>query len=132
MSEAAKPEIGSLFHFDLAVPNAEEIRDFYSAVIGWDSEPLSMGDYDDYVMKTPDGKWVSGICHQRGENADWPSGWLVYIAVVDLDRSLATCLERGGRQLSAIRGEAGGDRFVVIQDPAGAYLALSQSARTES
>ena len=49
MSENDKPEIGSLSWFDLTVPNAEEVRDFYGKVIGWQHEPVSMADgkYDD-------------------------------------------------------------------------------------
>ena len=37
MSEQQKPEVGSLSWFDLTVPNAEEVNDFYSKVIGWKS-----------------------------------------------------------------------------------------------
>jgi hypothetical protein len=36
MSEGSpRPEVGTLYHFDLTVPNADEVRDFYSAVVGW-------------------------------------------------------------------------------------------------
>ncbi len=134
MSEGtAKPKVGTLYHFDLTVPNADEVRDFYAAVVGWVAEPLSMGDYDDYVMKAADGEtWVSGVCHKRGENANLPSQWLLYITVADLEASLAACVERGGSQISDIKGEVGGDRYVIIQDPAGAFMALSQPGTSGS
>ena len=47
---------------DLTVDNAEVVRDFYSEVVGWKTMPLDMGDYDDYVMLTPEGQaGVAGV-----------------------------------------------------------------------
>lgn len=51
MSNKEKPEIGSITWFDLTVPDAEKVKDFYSpdfVGIGWKAVPLSMGDYNDY------------------------------------------------------------------------------------
>ncbi len=47
------PPIGSVVWRDLTVPNADAVRKFYSAVVGWASSPQSMGDYDDYNMQIP-------------------------------------------------------------------------------
>lgn len=64
-----KAEIGTITWIDLTIPNAEEIRDFYSRVVRWKPEPLSMGEYDDFVMITPETKTaVAGVCHSRGGN----------------------------------------------------------------
>lgn len=38
----SKPDIGSLGWTDLTVPDAERIRDFYQAVVGWRAEPVDM------------------------------------------------------------------------------------------
>ena len=38
-----KPETGSMAWIDLTVKNAETVRDFYSAVVGWTSEEVDMG-----------------------------------------------------------------------------------------
>jgi len=43
MSEQQKPEIGSLGWFDLTVPDAEKVRDFYSKVIGWLNQVRALG-----------------------------------------------------------------------------------------
>ncbi len=47
-----KPEIGIIGWTDLTIVYAEEIRDFYSKVVGWKPQPrsISIGQYDDYVM----------------------------------------------------------------------------------
>ena len=130
MSDAPKP-LGSIAGFDLTVPDADGIRDFYTAVVGWTPDPLDMGGYADYFMKSPEtGDPVAGICHARGVNADLPPQWLVYITVADLDASVARCVEIGGSQVTAIKGEPGDDfRYCVIKDPAGAILALMQAPR---
>lgn len=122
MSENPTGKIGWL---DLTVDQAESIRDFYQQVVGWKSEDVSMGDYSDFNM-TSNGEAVAGICHARGANANQPAQWMVYITVADLDQSTATCIEMGGQILVPAR-EAGGGRFAVIQDPAGACMALWES-----
>ena len=109
---------------DLTVGNAEQVRDFYSAVAGWQSQPLSMGEYDDYVMLSPDGESaVGGVCHARGVNANIPPVWMVYINVEDLDSSVESVTKLGGeivdgpRELGrgSVRGDSrsgGGDLWV--------------------
>lgn len=121
---------GTIVWFDLSIPNATQVRNFYASVIGWTPEPLSMGEYDDYVMKAPSsGDGVAGVCHAAGENADLPPQWLAYIAVDDLDTSLERCVAGGGVIMSAVKGSEEHGRYCVIRDPAGAVLALMQMAR---
>ncbi len=132
MAENQAPEIGTRIGFDLTVPNAEEVRDFYASVLGWTVEPLSMGDYDDYFMKNPgNGEVVAGVCHARGQNADLPAQWLTYFVVAELDASLRQCEESGGRIVSAIKGGPGEPRYCVIQDPAGAFMALMEFPKSD-
>lgn len=123
------PEPGTIAWVDLTVPNADEVRDFYTAVVGWESEDLSMGDYADYVMRPPGGEAVSGVCHARGVNANLPPQWLVYLTVTDLDASLARCLEKGGRIRVEPFSMGSWGRTAVIEDPAGAVAALIQPPR---
>lgn len=59
---ADSSEIGKIGWIDTTVDDAPGLRDFYAAVVGWDSEEVSMGDYSDYVMKLPEsGDGVSGL-----------------------------------------------------------------------
>lgn len=119
-------QVGRIGWTDLTVDDADGIRDFYAAVVGWKPAGVSMGDYSDYNMTMPgSGVPAAGICHARGENANLPPTWLVYIVVEDLDASVAACEANGGKVLAAPRGLAGG-RFCVIEDPAGAVAALYQ------
>ncbi|MBB4635243.1 VOC family protein [Longimicrobium terrae] len=127
MSDQQTPAPGTVSWFDLTVDDASAVRDFYANVAGWTPSPLTMKEgYDDYVMMTPGGAAVAGVCHARGANAELPPQWLMYINVVDLDASLEACAAQGGSVISGPRSGGGTVRYAVIRDPAGAAVALFQ------
>ena len=124
----SKPALGSISWRDLTVGNAEEVSRFYQAVVGWTAEPLDMGGYSDFCMNVPGtAETVAGICHARGENADLPPQWLIYITVGDLQKSLEQCKSLGGKVIAGPRETSQG-KLAVIKDPAGAVAALFQSS----
>ncbi len=124
MSETQDAPIGAVVWRDLTVDNAEEVRDFYCDVVGWQFEPVAMGAYSDFnMMPASGGEGVAGICHARGQNAKLPPQWLIYLTVADVDKSAARCLELGGKVIDGPRA-MGRQRVCVIQDPAGAVAAL--------
>jgi predicted enzyme related to lactoylglutathione lyase len=130
MSDINKHEAGAITWTDLTVLNAEEIKTFYSEVIGWKSEAVSMGDYNDFNMNLPaSGNTIAGICHKRGANAELPAQWLVYLTVADVDKSAKRCVELGGKVLTGPKDMGGYGRVCVIQDPAGAVAALFEPAK---
>lgn len=117
--------IGAVSWRDLTVANADEVGQFYAAVTGWELEPLSMGEYDDYLMKSPVTKEpVAGVCHSRGVNQHLPPQWLMYITVENLEESLQKVTELGGKVLGEKRSMGKAGFYALIQDPAGAYVML--------
>jgi uncharacterized protein len=123
-------KIGTVGWMDLTVDDASSVRDFYAAVVGWQPQEISVGDYADYCMAPPRGNRVdnppvAGICHRRGANADVPPVWLVYVIVADIAASLQQVEARGGKVLSQTRSSSGG-HYAIIEDPAGAVCALYQ------
>jgi uncharacterized protein len=115
---------GTIVWQDLTVGPAEEIRDFYQQVIGWEARDHDMGEYVDYdIVAQSTGAVVTGICHARDTNANVPPAWLLYFAVEDVEASAAKCVELGGTILDGPR-DMGGGGFCVIRDPAGAICAL--------
>jgi predicted enzyme related to lactoylglutathione lyase len=125
-------EPGSIAWVDLTIPDAPRVRDFYAAVTGWAPTAVPMGDYCDYAMHPPgNDKPVAGVCHARGDNADLPPQWLIYITVANLDQSLQRCRELGGSVLVGPKSMGSYGRLAVIQDPAGAVTALMEPAASK-
>lgn len=116
---------GKIFWQDLTVDNAEQVKDFYCAVVGWTFENVNQGDYNDYNIIDPksNNEVVAGVCHKRGAIKDLPSQWLNYVMVDDMEASLEKCTSLGGKIIDGPKA-MGKSTFAVIQDPAGAYLAL--------
>lgn len=117
-------EIGEIVWVDLTIPNADKVQEFYLSVTGWEADEFKVGDYSDYVITTPHNKQtVAGICHARGNNADLPPHWLIYIKVRSLEASLDAARRNGGEILAGPK-QIGGARFCVLRDPAGAVFAV--------
>jgi predicted enzyme related to lactoylglutathione lyase len=90
--------VGEIVWVDLTIPDADNVRDFYESVVGWHSSDFDMGGYKDYVVATPGKKdTVAGIVHARGENADLPPHWIIYIKVKDLQASTDAARRKGGK-----------------------------------
>ena len=125
MAESNQGRVGWV---DLTVDRADTVRDFYSAVLGWEAEGLEMGGYDDYVM-TPSGsdEPAAGVCHRKGANADLPPQWIVYFTVDDVEAAVQAALRRGG---TLVRQQTDAS-FALIRDPAGAIFALSAGETEE-
>ena len=123
-NEAKPSKIGRIEWMDLTVQDATNIRKFYTSVVGWTSSEVDMGHYSDFNINLPDtGDTIAGVCHAKGSNANLPSQWLVYVRVESVKDSAEQCKKLGGTLLEGPR-RMGGSNFCVIQDPAGAVMAL--------
>src|SRR5688572_6179343 len=121
-------EPGRIGWIDLTVPDAQPLRDFYAAVTGWRPEPVDMGGYNDFTMLAPEiDDAIAGICNAQGMNANLPPVWLLYIVVADLGQSLERCRSMGGTVIGEPRGDAASGQFAIIEDPAGAFVALVEA-----
>ena len=99
-----KSNIGVIEWHDLTVENAEQVKDFYTRVVGWDSSPASMGDYDDYNINLPGTEeTLAGICHARGGNSGLPAQWMIYVRVESVSASAEQCLQLGGQVIEGPR-----------------------------
>ena len=126
---ARNPDIGKIGWIDITVDDASGLKDFYTKVVGWKPDDVSMGEYNDFNMTTPEsGEPAAGICHARGSNAELPAQWMIYIVVEDAAKSADVCTENGGKVLVGPRS-MGGASVCVIEDPSGAVAALYQPAR---
>jgi predicted enzyme related to lactoylglutathione lyase len=125
MSDKKEPTFGMFAWFDLTVPNAEETKNFYEEVVGWKAEPVSMGEYDDFNMTSPEtGDSVTGVCHAKGVNEGLPPVWIVYITVKNLEESVARVGAKGGKIIKPVTSMGEYGSIAIIEDPAGAVCAL--------
>lgn len=119
-----KPEIGAIEWRDLTVDNADQVSDFYQNVVGWKKQGAAMGDYEDFNMNLPEsGDTVAGVCHARGFNEGLPAQWLIYVRVASIAQSMQQCEANGGKVVFGPKS-MGSNEFCVIEDPAGASMAL--------
>jgi len=97
---------------------------FYTALFGWTAHDQGAA-AGRYHMFTSDGRSVAGLGPRT--NRDVPSTWSTYLAVDDLDATLATAVDAGG-SLAMPRTDvfASGSMGVVI-DPTGAPISFWQA-----
>jgi len=123
------PKVGTIGWVDLTVPDAVLLKEFYAGVVGWATDPVDMGGYEDFCMVPPEGGApAAGVCHARGGNEGLPPVWLVYLTVADLDASAAKVEALGGAIVVPPKSMGGYGRYCVIKDPAGAVAALYEPA----
>ncbi|MDT8341101.1 MAG: VOC family protein [Longimicrobiales bacterium] len=129
-AEAGARPVGRIAWLDLTVADAPATRDFYGRVVGWSIQEVAMESdgrsYADFNMLGGDGAPAAGVCHARGVNRDLPPVWLLYLPVGDLAESLRRVKSEGGRIVRVDPGVGGEPALAVIQDPAGAYVALAR------
>jgi len=127
--DAIKPKVGTVVWIDLTVNDAEQVRDFYSLVVGWQPSSVDMDGYCDFNMNAPaSGEPIAGVCHARGSNAGLPAKWMIYIIVDDVEESAQRCTDLGGKVLVGPKGMGSHGKYCVIEDPAGAVAALFEQA----
>lgn len=120
-------KFGKILWQDLTVENAEAIKNFYCEVVGWSSSEVNQGDYNDFNIH-PDAtsdEVIAGICNKRGDIKNFPSQWLLYVTIEDLDSSIEKCKNLGGKIIEGPK-TMGKSNYAIVQDPAGAYFVLFQ------
>ena len=121
-------DIGKIGWLDLTIPDAGRAREFYRKVVGWTSQGVDMGGYEDFTLHAASGQPVAGLCNARGLNVSLPPVWLPYFTVADVVMSARNAEVLGGRLRSPVRS-AGMGRFCVVEDPTGAICALFEPNR---
>jgi predicted enzyme related to lactoylglutathione lyase len=111
---------GALCWNELASPDVDGSREFYSALFGWQIEPFE-GTGQPYWVIQNDGRGNGGV--RENTQPGPPPHWLVYFACEDLDAATAKVDELGGTKLMG-PVDIGVARIAVVQDPQGAMFCL--------
>lgn len=116
-------EPGSLSWNELATPDSDKARDFYTGLFGWTAQAQQMP----HMVYTTflNGERMNGGMVQMGEDmAGIPPHWMVYFAVEDCDASVKLAESLGGGVHIPPTDIPQTGRFSVIQDPQGAAFAV--------
>lgn len=125
--------------FPAATPNAygwaelnarglDRALPFYESVFGWTRRTREVEGAPPYTELQLAGESIAGAMEMNPMvPAEVPSYWMVYFAVEDVDRSFATALDAGAREMLGPTDFPGG-RFAIVSDPQGAFFGLLRMA----
>lgn len=112
---------GSFIWYELLTPDPVAAKTFYDAVVGWNIEAQPSGEMDYRMIGRADGGNAGGVMRltdeMRGHGAR-PT-WLGYIAVDDVDASVASIEQAGGKALMPAFDIPDIGRIALVADPQG-------------
>ena len=114
---------GDFGWYDLMTDNVDEARDFYTAVIGWNTEVMDIGKGPYTVLKVGD-RPVAGMMAKPAQAVGAPTAWTCYVTVDDVDARVAKVAGAGGTVIVAPVDIPTVGRMAVIQDPTGGVIGI--------
>lgn len=116
-------EPGSFCWNELYTTDPKKAADFYSGLFGWTKDARHM-DFGEYVIFEHGGRQMGGMMQTPKDWGPVPSHWLVYFAVDDCDRSVATATGLGAKAMMPPMDIEKVGRFAMLTDPEGAGFAV--------
>lgn len=131
MGERTTYTPGTFCWTDLATPDQEAAKAFYSDLLGWEPRDMPVGDGIVYSMMQVGGRAVAAISPQpqRQRDAGAPPAWNSYVSVQSADASAERAEQLGATVHAAPFDAMDAGRMAVIQDPQGAFFMLWQPGR---
>jgi len=118
---------GAFSWAELTTPDPAAAAAFYAKLFGWVVKDMGaqMGHYQ---VANIGETGIAGIMANPPGAPPMPPHWGCYVTVTNLDQTLATCSQLGGKTLMPGMDVPGVGRMAVIQDPQGAVLSVMQYA----
>jgi predicted enzyme related to lactoylglutathione lyase len=110
---------------ELLTTDTSAAKDFYAAVIGWTYKPMDGAAQPYDIVHRPDGPSMGGVMTVP-PGMNFPPHWEMYIAVENLDETMAKTERLGGRSLSGVISVPGVGRLSTMLDPQGGLFAIIQ------
>jgi uncharacterized protein len=129
---------GDFIWYELLTDNADAAAAFYGKVIGWSTQSAGMPDMDYRFFSSGDGTdnkdGVGGFMAITAEMAEHGArpAWVGYIAVDDVDTSVAALTAAGGAVLMPAMDLEGVGRMAMVADPQGAPFYVMKGASDEA
>src|SRR4051794_5405322 len=113
---------GSYIWYELMTPAPDAAKVFYDAVVGWDVEPQPSGEMDYRMIGRSDGGNAGGVMRLTDEMKSHGARpvWLGYLNVDDVDASVASIEQAGGKVLLPAFDIPNIGRIAMVADPQGA------------
>jgi predicted enzyme related to lactoylglutathione lyase len=107
---------------DLATPDLDASKAFYTALFGWEAETSPMPEAGGYTLFNVRGKQVAG-----GMTApDQPPAWTTYVSQSDADGTVKLATDAGGTVLMPPMDVMDQGRMAILADPTGAVIGVWQ------
>ena len=118
---------------DLMSDDVDKARDFYSGVLGWETEVMDVGKGPYTVFKADD-RPVAGLMAKppEGPASFAPTVWTSYVTVDDVDERTARVAAAGGAVLAGPMDIPTVGRMSIIQDPTGGVIGIITYADPEA
>jgi uncharacterized protein len=113
---------GKFIWFELVTRDPKKPQAFYGEVLGWRTEPFSMGGEETYDMIYVGDTMIGGYAEPSGEGQ--PSHWISYVSVEDVDGAAKIVTANGGKVILPATEMPGVGRTARIADPQGAEICL--------
>jgi predicted enzyme related to lactoylglutathione lyase len=112
---------------ELNANDVAKAKKFYTELFGWGANDITMPDGSPYTILTLGERHVGALTKlsDDAKKMGAPPNWLSFVAVTSADESASKAKSLGGTVVVPPM-EAGPGRFAILQDPAGATLALWQ------
>lgn len=127
MEQAVRTGVNRAVWVDLASPDAEASRAFYSQLFGWDVEVDEDPQYGGYAVAKLNGNDAAGIGPQQSPDA--PTVWQLYIGTDDIGDLATRVTSAGGTIVVPVMDVGDQGRMIVFQDPAGAFISAWQATQ---
>ena len=120
---------GTFCWADLSTIGGNAAVDFYSQLMGWQTETEDSGFGTPYTTFLQDGHAIAGLFWMP-EPCEFPSAWNNYVNVDDVDALMPMVTEGGGSIIEPPVQMGDEGHMLVLRDPGGAKLALWQPLNT--
>jgi uncharacterized protein len=131
MATIDKHAAGSFCWVELHTSDQDAAKRFYESLFGWQANDMPMGPDDLYTIWRLEGRDAAAGCTLRPEekNHHVPPHWELYIAVDNVDDTVAKAKQLGANILVAPFDVFDAGRMAVVQDPTGAVFCPWQAKR---
>jgi len=123
---------GRVVWHDLMTVDVDRAEAFYAELLGWEVNEVALGgSFGDYRMIRA-GEWDIGGLVRIELSAGYPSHWMSYVTVDDVDAAARRAQAGGGIAVVPPTDIPNIGRFTVVRDPEGAGIAPFKSVHPHS